>query len=330
MTSAAAQPLLSLVIPVYNGAAFLKDLIESLVRQRRVPDEVIFVDDGSTDDSSEIIGKLGAGLAGLRIIHQHNQGQAVARNAGVRQARGRYLAFVDADDFVAPGFFSTLVDMAQREQLDVAMCNAWNYYEGRKSDTLLYRNVADSGIIAGENWLQQRWLSKFLHHHCWLQVYRRAFVDQLGLTFPIADPHEDVIWVMEILLAARRFHFMPEPLYFFRKKITGIATPAPALLPNERVRPHKVIESSLYNTQALAKIADRQTLQALTRRLLRKDFVNGGCNALRDIRQLSDPAQRAYYLRRIREGKFARLLWRNAAGLSQYWRVLRYHLLSYL
>ncbi|MFH1605582.1 MAG: glycosyltransferase [Pseudomonadota bacterium] len=330
MTDAAARPLLSLVIPVYNAASYLGDLIESLLRQRLLPDEVIFVDDGSTDASFEIISKRCAGLAGLQIIRQENQGQAVARNVGIRHATGRYLAFLDADDFVAPDLYSTLVDLAESERLDVVMCNAWNFYEGRKPDTLLYRNVADTGVISGESWLQQRWLSKYLPHYCWLQICRRSFIDELGLSFPIADPHEDVVWLTEILLAARRFHFIPTPLYFFSKKVKELSTPLPAILPEERVRPNKVIESGLYNTQALARIAQRQGLQPLTRRLMRKDFVNGGCNVIRNIRQFSDAAQRAYYLQRVREGRFVLLLWRNAAGLSQYWRVLRYHLLSYL
>lgn len=330
MTDTNARPLLSLVIPVYNAASYLGALIESLLKQRRVPDEVIFIDDGSTDASFEMITKLCAGLAGLQIIRQENQGQAVARNVGIRHASGRYLAFLDADDFIAPELYSTLVDLAEREELDVVMCNAWNFYEGRKADTLLYRDVPDTGVIAGEAWLQQRWLSKYLPHYCWLQIVRRSFIDKLGLSFPIVDPHEDVVWITEILLATRRFHFIPTPLYFFRKKVSGISTPLPALLPEQQVRPNKVIESSLYNTRALAAIAQRQSLQRLTRRLLRKDFVNGGCNAIRNIRQLSDTAQRAYYLRRIREEEFVRLLWRHAAGLSQYWRVLRYHLLSYL
>jgi len=330
MTDAVARPLLSVVIPVFNAASYLGDLVESLLKQRLVPDEVIFVDDGSTDASVEIIGKLCGGLAGLRIVRQENQGQAAARNVGIRYASGRYLAFLDADDVIAPDLYSTLVDLAESERLDVVMCNAWNFHEGRKPDTLIYPNVPDTGVITGEAWFQQRWLSKYLPHYCWLQICRRSFIDQLELSFPIADPHEDVIWVTETLLAACRFHFIPTPLYFYRKKARGLSTPVPAPLPKERVRPLKGIESSLYNTRALAEIAQRPALEPLTRRLMRQDFVNGGCNAVRDIRRLSDRAQRAHYLQRVREEKFVRLLWRHAAGLSQCWRVLRFHLLSYL
>jgi len=322
-------PLLSVVIPVYNGTPYLPQLIDSLLGQQRVPDEVIFVDDGSTDDSSAMITRLGAGLAGLRVIGQKNQGQAVARNIGMRHATGRYLAFLDADDMVDAGMYATLVGLAEDEQLDIAMGNAWNFNEGRKPDTLVYPDVPDSGVITGETWFQQRWLAKYLPHYCWMNVYRRSFIDQHGFTFPPAEPHEDVVWVTETLLAARRFHFIPRPLHWYRKKQT-LALPPPPLALGGNFRRHKVVEASLHNVRALSEIVHRKTLQPLTRKLIRREFVNGGCHVIRLIRRVLDPEQRAHYLRRIRQERFFRILWHNAAGLSQYWRVFRYHLLAHL
>jgi heptose III glucuronosyltransferase len=324
-----SRPLLSVVIPVYNGTLYLPQLIDSLLAQQRVPDEVIFVDDGSTDGSSEMITRLGAGLAGLRVIEQKNQGQAVARNAGIRHATGRYLAFVDADDMVDAAMYATLVGLAEGERLDIAMGNAWNFHEGRKPDTLVYRDVPDTGVITGEAWFQQRWLSRYMPHYCWMNVYRRSFIDRHGFAFPLAEPHEDVIWVTETLLAARRFHYIPQPLHWYRKKKT-LELPPPPMAPEGTFRRHKVVEASLYNARALSEIAGRGTLQPLTRRLIRREFVNGGCTVIRQIRRLSDPAQSAHYLRRIRQERFFRILWRNAVGPSQYWRVFRYHLLACL
>ena len=324
-----AHPLLSIVVPVFNGTPYLPHLLESLLAQQRVPDEVIFVDDGSTDGSSAMIGRLAAGLPGMRVIRQENQGQAVARNTGMRQATGRYLAFLDVDDVPDAGMYATLVGLAESEHLDIAMCNAWNFYEGRKPDTLVYREVADTGAITGEAWLQQRLLSGYLPHYCWMHLYRRSFLEHIGVAFPPADPHEDVVWVTETLLAARRFRFVPQPLHRYRKKET-YAAPPPLMAPGGTFRRHKTIEASLYNARALSEVARRETLQPLTRTLLRRDFVNGGCNVIKLIRSLSNPAQKAHYLRRVRQERFFRILWGNAAGLPQHWRVFRYHLLAYL
>ena len=325
-----AQPsMLSVVVPVYNGTPYLPRLIESLLAQKQAPDEVIFVDDGSTDGSGAMIERLGTGLTGLRLIRQKNQGQAVARNVGMHEASGRYLAFVDADDVLDAEMYATLVGLAEAENLDIAMANAWNFHEGRKLDTLVYRDVPDTGVITGESWFQQRWLSRYLPHYCWMSVYRRSFIDRHGFAFPLADPHEDVIWVTETLVAAQRFHFVPIALHWYRKKKI-LAVPPPVMAPDGAFRRHKVVESSMYNTRALSEIAERETLQPLTRKLIRREFVNRGSHLVRQIRDLSDPAQRAHYLRRVREEKFFRVLWRNASGPPQYWRVLRYQLLAYL
>lgn len=328
-TDGTSHPLLSVVIPVFNGTPYLPQLLASLLSQERVPDEVIFVDDGSTDASSEMIARLGAGLPGLRVIRQENQGQAVARNVGRLQATGRYLGFLDADDVVDAGMYATLVAMAESEQLDIAMCNAWNFHEGRKPDTLVYRDVPDTGVITGEEWLQRRLLAEYLPHYCWMHVYRRSFVERIGVVFPPADPHEDVVWVTETLLAARRFHFVPRPLHWYRKKET-YAAPPPVFVPGGAFRRHKTVEASLYNARALSEIAEKETLQALTRKLLRREFVGGGCNVVKQIRRLPNPEQQLHYLGKIRRERFFSILWRNAAGLSQHWRVLRYQLLAYL
>ena len=144
VTAGASRPMLSVVIPVYNGTPYLPQLIESLLAQQRISNEVLVVDDRSTDDSAAMIARLGAGLTGLRVIGQKNQGQAAARNAGMRQATGRYPAFLDADDMVDAGMYAKLVGLAEGEQLDIAIGNAWNFHEGRKPDTLVYRDVPDN------------------------------------------------------------------------------------------------------------------------------------------------------------------------------------------
>lgn len=84
----------SVVVPVFNGAHFLAQAIESVRRQVSVPTEIIIVDDGSTDESREIA----RAIREVRLLHQPHQGAAAARNAGITHSRGHYLAFLDADD----------------------------------------------------------------------------------------------------------------------------------------------------------------------------------------------------------------------------------------
>lgn len=93
------QPLVSVIIPSYNSARFIRATLESVLKQSPAVFELIVVDDGSTDDSASIV----ASYEAVRLIRQTNQGVAVARNAGLAIARGEYLVFLDADDVLLPG-----------------------------------------------------------------------------------------------------------------------------------------------------------------------------------------------------------------------------------
>lgn len=97
---AAGEPTLSLVMPVYNVAEFLPRCLDSLAAQTRPADEIIAVDDGSTDACPAILAEYAQRLPSLRTVRQENGGLSAARNTGIEHARGKWLAFVDSDDFV--------------------------------------------------------------------------------------------------------------------------------------------------------------------------------------------------------------------------------------
>ncbi len=94
-----ATPLVSVVIPAYNSASYIAEAIDSALQQDYPEQEIIVIDDGSTDETVEIVARYGDKV---RLLTQKNQGSAVARNLGIRQARGKYVAFLDADDVWGP------------------------------------------------------------------------------------------------------------------------------------------------------------------------------------------------------------------------------------
>ena len=107
--SIADQPFVSVIIPCYNQGRFLGEAIESVLRQTYSPFEIVVVDDGSTDHTSVVA----AGYRQVRLIRQTNQGLAAARNAGLRESRGGYLVFLDADDLLLPDALRIGVDCLQ-------------------------------------------------------------------------------------------------------------------------------------------------------------------------------------------------------------------------
>jgi glycosyltransferase involved in cell wall biosynthesis len=105
------EPTISAIIPVYNGANYLRETLDSVVGQTKLPDEVLLVDDGSTDGSAALIAELVAehsSKAAFRVITQPNAGQSAARNAAVEAATGELLAFLDQDDLWYPGHVAAL------------------------------------------------------------------------------------------------------------------------------------------------------------------------------------------------------------------------------
>lgn len=114
-----ATPLVSIILPVYNVALYLERCLDSLLEQTCQDYEVIAVNDGSTDDSPAILQRYLARMPALRIIHQQNSGLGAARNAGLTQARGKYIYFVDSDDYLAKKCLQTCITRLEKERLDV-------------------------------------------------------------------------------------------------------------------------------------------------------------------------------------------------------------------
>jgi glycosyltransferase involved in cell wall biosynthesis len=118
------MPTCSVIIPCYNGAMFLPATIASLSGQTSLPEEIIVVDDGSTDASAEIASRIGPPL---RLIRQTNQGESVARNVGLRAACGEYVLFLDADDLLAPEAIERLSAAVSRAPEAVAVMGAVHF-----------------------------------------------------------------------------------------------------------------------------------------------------------------------------------------------------------
>ena len=114
---------LSIIVPVYNVVKYIKECVDSLTNQDYNNLEIIIVDDGSTDGSGRLCDSLAEHDSRIRVIHQHNQGLSSARNTGLENASGTYIAFIDSDDYVAHNMFSTLIRELEKTHASVAICN---------------------------------------------------------------------------------------------------------------------------------------------------------------------------------------------------------------
>lgn len=314
------KPKLSLVVPVYNVAPFLAQCLDSLLGQTVRVDEIVVVDDGSTDGCAEILDGYAASHPQIRLIRQANGGLSVARNAGLEQARGEYVAFVDSDDFVAPEMYERLLAMAERDRLDMALANAWYHFDGREADYPIYRDAEPMQAQPGAEWLRRRLAKKHFLHMVWLHLYRRSFIEELGLRFDPGFIHEDVVWTTRALLAARRVSYDPAPLYYYRIRIRHFEPEA-----NDR-RLQAIIASSVHNAQALDKVAAGAAQDRELQRLIRWQLVDGALSIFHKLAKFSGVELRRRQCRQLlRSGLFGQL-WRNAVSFSQRRRIARNYL----
>lgn len=119
----------SVVVPVYNVEQYIKRCIDSLIGQTLTDIEIILVDDGSTDRSAEICDAYAKDYSNIKVVHKENGGLGSARNAGIKVAVGKYIGFVDSDDFISEKMYKTLLDLAEKHDADCVYCEyakCWN------------------------------------------------------------------------------------------------------------------------------------------------------------------------------------------------------------
>ncbi|MCL2512450.1 MAG: glycosyltransferase [Oscillospiraceae bacterium] len=121
------MPKLSIIIPVYNAEKYLEDALESLIHQSEEDFEAIFVNDGSTDSSADIIGRYCDEYVGFYCIDQEHSGISAARNKGLSQAGGDYVMFMDADDIITDVTVENMLAAAEARKTDIITCRVWYY-----------------------------------------------------------------------------------------------------------------------------------------------------------------------------------------------------------
>ncbi|RYL98451.1 glycosyltransferase family 2 protein [Sporolactobacillus sp. THM7-7] len=193
------DPLISVVVPVYNVELYLEGCIQSILHQTYTNLEVIAVNDGSTDGSLNVLKKLAEQDRRLKIFNKENGGQASARNFGLRQVTGDYLIMVDSDDSINPRLIERCLQVVDETQSDLVLFARYNVFQnGRKrffsngSGTTL----VDAGTVP------------------WNKFYRASL--WRGFFFPEGFWYEDLGIVPVIVSRAKKIVNINEPLYFYQ------------------------------------------------------------------------------------------------------------------
>lgn len=209
-------PAVSVIVPVYNGEDYLDSCLSSLSRQFLKGMEVILVNDGSTDSSSRILQAYAAEHTNFLYVEQANGGLSAARNRGLEYAKGRYIAFLDCDDFLPQNALLSLYKKALAMDADIVAGNVAVFDNGRTSDFL--RKNADSGsVVSGETFLWRVMNEGRYVPMVYCYLYRRIFVEQHRLRFEPGILHEDELWTPIALTKAAKVASIGSVTYYYRQ-----------------------------------------------------------------------------------------------------------------
>lgn len=224
------EPLVSVIVPVYNGQDYLADCIDSIENQTYGNLEIIIINDGSTDRTSEMCGRLQADYDNVRILTMDDRGVSAARNAGIEAAKGEFVTFVDADDRLRPEMVSILYDCMVRTESDVAGCGFFQWSSEAEWEQAAGRDASDTDILKQNGtakqmktydagmYLREELLSG--NSRCWSKLYRKAVVDKVRFPENLTIG-EDMLFLVKILPFVDRITETDYPGYGYYQNPAG-------------------------------------------------------------------------------------------------------------
>lgn len=205
----------SIIIPVYNNEQYLEQCLSSIRKQKYQNLEIIVVDDGSKDNSLEIMEKVAALDKRIIVIKTENHGQAVARQTALRSATGDYISFIDADDWVEPMFIQTLVAGIEAYKADISIVGYSMYYDDQRkyvsmSDNRVALNLEGDAIDF--EWVTSNHFRGFL----WDKLFKKEQLQMIsfdqGYNFM-----EDVAIIDQLMPNIHKIRYVGMPLYYYRQ-----------------------------------------------------------------------------------------------------------------
>ena len=205
-------PKVSVIVPVYNVEEYLRECLDSLVNQTLKEIEVIMVNDGSTDNSPEIIEEYASRYDNFHAYHKENGGLSSARNYGIQFANGEYLAFLDSDDYVSKDAYQKLYDLAKKTGSEIVIGNTMRFNSQKKFGSTLHKKVFRETIL---NTHITNMPQLIYNTTCWNNLFLRVFWEKNNLIFPDIL-YEDIPVMIPAYFYSKSTSILEDVIHFWR------------------------------------------------------------------------------------------------------------------
>lgn len=206
------EPVVSVVVPVYNVERYLDACVQSLLDQELEAIEVILVDDGSADGSPTLCDQWAKRDARVRVIHKENGGSGDARNVGVDAATAPYVGFVDSDDHVSPAMYRVLYENLVKEGADLSLCGMYNCYANRT----IAPDRQDYMVLSDREAVELCLAGDLISVTAVNRLYPRELARQVR--FPVRNTVEDAFTVIDFLSCASKIVVDLRPQYYYEHR----------------------------------------------------------------------------------------------------------------
>lgn len=197
---------ISVIIPVYNVEKYIRQCLESVINQTYKNLEIIIVNDGTKDNSMKIVEEYLQDKR-IKIINKENGGLSSARNKGLEEATGKYISFIDSDDYIDLNLYENIVNELNEE--DVIIFDYYVYNEKNKNFEIIAKK--EENLKIDDN----KFLCTSHSNNCWNKLYKREFILKIGIKF-LEILYEDVFWNIQTIFEASKIKYINRKYYYYR------------------------------------------------------------------------------------------------------------------
>ncbi|WP_404987520.1 glycosyltransferase family 2 protein [Clostridium culturomicium] len=213
------NPKVSVIVPVYNAEKYIEKCVNSIRNQSLKDIEIILINDGSIDRSKEIIEGYAKQDNRIVVINKENGGPAAARNKGIKLAKGKYIGFVDSDDYIEPDMYEKLFEVADKDKVQVAMCGYKHINTYKNTNEIISSNV-EFNMIHNKEYIREQIIRTFTkntnygYFSLWNKLYDRQWLLSTGILMDETRDHGEDWWFnINIFMNISSFIAIGEPLY---------------------------------------------------------------------------------------------------------------------